>query len=339
MRVLIIGGTRFIGPYVVRRLVEEGHDVTLFHRGETVADLPGGVGYIRGDRKRLAEHRHEFERLSPDVLLDMIPFFEQDARDLSSVFQGIAPRLVAVSSSDVYRAYELARGEYAAPPIPVPMDEDAPLRRNLYPYRAQAKSTEEKNYNYEKILVERILTSEPELPVTVLRLPATYGPCDYQHRLFSYLKRMDDNRPAILLEAGLDRWTWTRGYVENVADAVALAVVSERASGRIYNVGEPDALSELEWARSIAREAGWTGEFLVLPKEKLPEQMRSDILPEHHLATDTGRIRRELDYAERINRPEALRRTIAWERSHPPEQIDPKDFDYDAEDRVMQSEG
>ena len=43
MRVLVIGGTGFIGPYVVRRLVAQGHDVAVFHRGRTQADLPSGA--------------------------------------------------------------------------------------------------------------------------------------------------------------------------------------------------------------------------------------------------------------------------------------------------------
>ena len=36
MRILVIGGTRFIGPPAVRRLVEMGHEVTVFHRGQSV---------------------------------------------------------------------------------------------------------------------------------------------------------------------------------------------------------------------------------------------------------------------------------------------------------------
>src|SRR5436190_8561175 len=84
----------------------------------------------------------------------------------------------------------------------------------------------------------------PELPGTVLRLPAVYGPGDRQHRLFPYVQRMHDGRPAILLEHGRASWRWTRGYVENVARAIALAVVQEHATGLIYNVGEAEALTE-----------------------------------------------------------------------------------------------
>jgi nucleoside-diphosphate-sugar epimerase len=44
--------------------------------------------------------------------------------------------------------------------------------------------------------------NQNEFPVTILRLPALYGPGDKRHRLFPYLKRMDDVRPAILVERG-----------------------------------------------------------------------------------------------------------------------------------------
>ncbi|MGD9140210.1 MAG: NAD-dependent dehydratase, partial [bacterium] len=53
MRVLIIGGTRFMGPRVVARLACEGHEVTVFHRGKTTAELPQGVQEVVGDRNRL----------------------------------------------------------------------------------------------------------------------------------------------------------------------------------------------------------------------------------------------------------------------------------------------
>ena len=93
--------------------------------------------------------------------------------------------------------------------------------------------------DYDKILVERVVIGEPDLPGTILRLPMIYGPGDDAHRLFPYLKRMDDGRPAILMEEVRARWRWARGYVEDVAEAVVSAVLDDRAAGRVYNVSEP----------------------------------------------------------------------------------------------------
>lgn len=185
------------------------------------------------------------------------------------------------------------------------------------------------------IVVERTIMGDPHLAGTVLRLPMVYGPRDAQHRLFEYLKRMDDGRPAILLEQGLARWRWTRGYVENVATAIALAVTDERASGQVYNVGEAEALSTADWVRRIGAAAGWGGQVVVVPGERVPDHLRPGIHTGHHLVTASARIRAELGYRESVPQGEALRRTVAWERAHPPQKIDPGQFDYAAEDIVL----
>jgi nucleoside-diphosphate-sugar epimerase len=189
--------------------------------------------------------------------------------------------------------------------------------------------------DYEKILVERVVLGEPDLPGTILRLPMVYGPRDRQHRLYEQIRRIDDGRPAIILEEGLAGWRWTRGYVEDMAAAVAVAVTDSRAAGRIYNVGEADALSMKEWVREIARIAGWTGEVIVVPKNELPEEMREQAHTEHDLVTDSSRIREELGYLEIVPREEAIARTIAWERANPPEGARDQSPDYAAEDALL----
>ena len=69
MNVMIIGGTSFIGPALVRRLVDQGNTVAVFHRGQTRAELPPSVGQILGDRRNLEQHATEFRRFSPEVVV------------------------------------------------------------------------------------------------------------------------------------------------------------------------------------------------------------------------------------------------------------------------------
>jgi nucleoside-diphosphate-sugar epimerase len=329
LRVLVIGGTRFIGPRVVKQLVEKGHDVAVFNRGETGAELPEGAGRVRGERRNLANFAGEFRRLAPDVVLDMIPMNEKEARGVVHVFEGIAQRIVAVSSGDVYRAYDRLTGRDPGPPDPVPLHEHSPLREMLYPYEGRGDD------EYEKILVEKVVKGESGLPGTVLRLPAVYGPGDYQHRLFPYLKRMDDGRPAILLSEGISSWRWTLGYVEDVAAAIVLVTVDGRAAGRTYNVGESDPLPWAERVREIGRAAGWSGEIVAVSRRRLPEHLDQGLDTDQHLFVDTSRIRRELGYEEAVSRSEALRDTVVWERRHPPAEVDFAYFDYAAEDAVL----
>ena len=333
MKILIIGGTRFIGVRVVRQLIEEGNQVTVFHRGQTQSQIPASVNQILGDRGGLSGFASEFARTAPDVVLDMICYNEQEAEILMRTFRGVARRVMVVSSMDVYRAYGCLLGLEAAPADPMPFNEDTPLRESRFPYRAQAKGPDDMAFNYDKIPVEQVVMSDPDLPGTVLRLPAVYGPGD--HRAFEHLKRMDDGRQVILLEENHARWRWTRGYVDNVAAAVALAVSDDRAAGRAYNIGEPDTLTEAEWTRSIGRAAGWQGEVVVLPKESMPEHLAAPYNFDHHLHADTSRIRQELGYAEQITRDEAIKNTVEWERAHPPDQVDAGRFNYAAEDAAL----
>lgn len=176
---------------------------------------------------------------------------------------------------------------------------------------------------------------EKDLPGTVLRLPMVYGPGDPLHRLFPILKRIDDGRTALLLDERMAQWRATRGFVENVAAAIALAATHDAAAGRVYNVGDAAAHSELSWSRAVARAAGLRGEVLVVPPEVTPRHLNPPGNTDQHWTTSTARIRSELDFAEQVSEAAALARTIEWERAHLPAQVDPARFDYAAEDAAM----
>jgi nucleoside-diphosphate-sugar epimerase len=333
MNVLIIGGTRFIGLRVARSLVEYGHKVTLFHRGQTEVDLPASVNHIHGDRRALSGFTSGFEQASPDVVLDMICYNEREASDLMQTFRGIAKRVVVASSMDVYKAYGCLLGLESGTPDTHALTESSPVRESRFPYRSHAASPDDMVYDYDKIPVEQVVMTDTTLAGTVVRLPAVYGPGD--HRAFDYLKRMSDGRRTILLEEKNARWRWTRGYVEDVARAIALAVIDDRAAGRIYNAGEPGALAESEWVECIGRAASWHGEVVTLSKESMPEHLAVPYNFDHHLRADTSRIRNELGYSELVSLDEAMRETVEWERTHPPQPVDEKRFNYAAEDEAL----
>ena len=321
MKILILGGTGLTGPFTARYLVEQGHQVTIFHRGKHQFDLPLGVNRIIGDRHKLEEFTSEFKQLAPDVVLDMLAFTRQDAEMLMRVFKGIAKRVVVPSSCDVYRVYGRLHGTEPGPVDPIPLTEDAPLREKLSIHKEE----------YEKRWVERVVMSDPNLPGTILRYPMIYGPND-GGRTFDLVKRMMDNRPVIPLDEKVARWRWSRGYAENVAWATVLAVTDEQAMDRIYNVAEPEGLSYLEWTQRVTRAAGWAGRIVVLPPGRLDVGGGNY---EHHWVVDTTRIRAELGYMEVVPQEEALRRTVEWQWANPLEKYDPKEFDYATEDTAL----
>jgi nucleoside-diphosphate-sugar epimerase len=334
MRILVIGGTGFIGPYLVRQLAGMGHHVSVLHRGLTKVDLPANE--ILGSRADL-------ETLRPDaeIVIDLILSSGAQAEAMMRTFRGRARRVIAASSIDVYRACGILHGTEEGALEPVPLTESSPLRTRLETYPPALVKMLQQTFAwldeaYDKIPVERAILGDPKLPGTILRLPMIYGPGDRLHRFHPVVQRIDHGRSVILFEEGMAAWRSPRGYVENVAAALALAAVSEKAAGRIYNVAERPAFSELEWAQQIAQSAGWQGRFVTLPKDRVPPHLVQPGNTAQHWEADSTRIREELGYREPVSLDDAIARTIAWERGNPPGPDNPYRLDYAAEDAALQ---
>jgi nucleoside-diphosphate-sugar epimerase len=340
LRVLILGGTGFLGLPIAHRLLASGHEVTVFHRGTSAVSLPKGVGFVRGDRNQLDQSAADFRDLRPDVVVDCIAFTQQQAELFVHVFREVSKRAVVLSSGDVYRANDILFGRVTGAIEPTPLSESSALRERFYPYRGmpipQAYGV---NFDdYDKILVERVALSNDDLPATVLRLPMVYGPGAHEsvkRRFFAYLKRIDDGRRAILLDERTAQWRAPWGYIDDVAEAVRLVVENEQTAGEIYNVGESDGLDIQSWIRELAAVVGWSGRIVVVDEPCPPPNISRKLNLEQHLDMDTGKIRHDLGYHETTSRGEALTKTVVWDREHPPTDVDPAQFDYVTEDAIL----
>lgn len=337
MRILAIGATGFIGPFVIQRLQQAGHSVTVFHRGKTPA--PDAVTEIIGDRNDLASHRTALEHGHFDLVIDFVLSSARQARQLMETLHGITSRVVVLSSMDTYRAWGVHLGQEPGALELLPVDEDSAVRtRPPYPPEVLKKLSQMVSWaddEYDKVPAERIVLGDNALPGTILRLPMVYGPGDYVHRFHPYLKRMDDSRPFILFSDDFAALRTPRSYVEDVAAGIVLAVNSAHVAGRIYNICEPEAFSELEWAKKISGITGWQGEFIVLPRAKTPPHLLWPYNTAQHLVVSSQRIRQEIGYCEVTNQETAFARTIAWERANPSLTI-AAPFNYEAEDAAVQ---
>ncbi|HEY2914415.1 MAG TPA: NAD-dependent epimerase/dehydratase family protein, partial [Candidatus Angelobacter sp.] len=319
MKILLIGGSGFIGPSTAAALQKGGHQVTIFHRGRTSA--PQGTEEILGDRQFLQDHQPEFRRQKFDVVVDFVLSSGRQAQQLMDTFRGIASRVVGLSSMDVYRAWGVFYNTEPGGLQDLPLTEDSELRtsRNTYPSESLKRARRVYGWideEYDKIPVEHAILGDRKLPGTILRLPMIYGPGDPAQRFHPVLKRIDDGRKQIIFADDVAAMRTPRGYVEDVGLAVVLAATSPQAAGRVYNVCEAESFGELDWARKIASATGWQGEFVVLPHDRTPQHLLWPGNTAQHLVASSERVRKELGYRELLSREEAIRRTIAWDRAN-----------------------
>jgi nucleoside-diphosphate-sugar epimerase len=318
VRVVVIGGTWFIGRAIVSRLRSDGHEVLLVHRGKSEPDeLTGpGIQHLHVDRADLAGRRADVAAFGPDAAVDVSARNGADARAaLAALPDGI--RLVAISSGDVYRAYEALHSGRQSDGLP--LTESSPVRETRH-----VDGPEFENLEIEELYLPRGATS--------LRLGAVYGPHDYQRRFEFVLRRLRGGRRRIPIGSG--GFLFSKVYVEDVAAAVGLvlAAAPDVVAGAAFNVVEAVTAPFRLFAEQILAAAGGAGagvELVGVPDHHLPADLELTGALSQHLLMDASRIRTTLGWTE-TDPAQALRASVAWHLAHPPDDWS-RDFTSDDE--------
>ncbi|MEP9347437.1 NAD-dependent epimerase/dehydratase family protein [Xanthobacter sp. KR7-225] len=282
MKVLLIGGTRFIGAHVARRLHDMGAEIVAFHRGSSSNPILPDIEHVLDPKAEypVTDFPDRLQR-DWDVVVHMVAMGKADGEAAVRAFRGRTGRLVLVSSCDVYRAYGRLTKMEPGSPDPVPLKEDAPLRSVLYPYRGMEAQLGAFAHEYDKVLAEQAVRSAADLDWTILRLPKVYGPQD------------NADLATVYGFADAPEWRWTHGYVENVAAGIATATTHSAARNAIFNVGEAVTPTMGERLALLPeRPGGW------------PQLPHFDY--GQPLVLDTRRIRRELGHVDVIDESSAM---------------------------------
>lgn len=239
-RILVIGGTRFIGRSIIRHLLESGHEVHYLHRGFSQLDISSD---------RLFEHqsnahnglyyRKLFKQYSFDFIIHTIAYKPEDLEVLFPVLQADKTPLIVISTGQVYLVTLPPKEEYT--------EED---------YHRMIMHSPEDEYNYAqweygvlKRNMEDLLTEWYQkfgISSLTLRSPVVHGERDYSYRLYSYIWRLTDDEQFLLLPSGGNP-VLSHIWVEDLAKAVG-SVVSRGFHGRqCFNISMNEKYPLTEW--------------------------------------------------------------------------------------------
>jgi len=323
LRIIVLGGTRFVGRALVHELLGANHEVLLVHRGvHEPADLPA-MPHLHVPRCELTAQRRELQEFRPDALVDVSAMTGGDA-EAALAAVSIEVRLLVVSSIDVYRAYTSVWS--GKDTDPVPLDECSVLRSAPPPDRGYVTpGYDYKPERYEKLDVEHEYL---ERGATVCRLPMVYGEHDYKRREEFILRRVRAGRRKIPVGSG--SWLWSRGCATDLAVGMRLALESDTAVGEVFNLCESHCASVRLWAEQILAAAGWEAELVSVPEETLPEDLDiTGSFSQHWLAGAT-KARELLGWVH--SPPErAVERSVRWHLEHPPTETG----DFGADDAAL----
>jgi len=297
MRTLVMGGTEFISLHLVRELLSQGHEVTVFNRGKRGDRLPAGVQTIVGDRK---DHAGLAERLKGhrfDGVFD-ITYAPTLAEDVTALLAGLpgAPHVVFISTGRVY--------DHS---LPIPYSEDTP--RNLY----------WGEYARHKITSEDLLFDRQRKgggPITIVRPTHVMGPLNTRNNETFFMDRIARDRPVLV--PGHGGWLRQFGHAEDLATAMAAMLGDPRSHGQAYNVMGEDTVTQVGFVELIAEAMRKPVTFrhfdpgLLKSFGKPGPVFGQNLVYECHAVHTTSKLRQELGIRPRYTLASALAHTWEW---------------------------
>ncbi len=312
MRIVVIGGVGHVGTYMVPRLVEAGHEVIVISRGQRQPYRPHAawrkVQMVIADRA--AEDAagifgQRVRDLRPDVVVDMICFRLESARQIAEALRGQVQHFLHCGTIWVH-----------GPTVQAPTEETQPRR----PFG---------EYGIQKAAIEAYLLDQArrgDLPATCLHPGHIVGPGwapvnpagNFNPQVFATLGRGEE---LALPNLGME--TVHHVHADDVAQAFCQAIAHWSTSvGESFHVVSPAALSLRGYAEAVA---GWFGQE---PRLKfLPwDEWRRTVSEEEARATwdhiahspncSIAKARRLIGYAPRYSSLEAVYEAVTWLLEH-----------------------
>jgi nucleoside-diphosphate-sugar epimerase len=293
-RALVLGGAGFIGVAACKELMRRGVETIAAGR----KDRPYGTftSYVAFDRADEEQLKRALEQVEPDVLLDLACYQPGEVQAVARHFKGA--RYVFVSTG----VYPNLDGRPAREDDFIPLAGDPPPALD---------------YMDGKRWCETVLARDPDLPWTVIRPPAVFGPADHTLRVAAYIQRVEDGGPLLVPSESYERQAGL-AWVKDIGYACALACdLRKDLRQKAYNAAF-EGVSLKSLIEGIARAMGKPARLHPMPFGQLPEGS-SPYGPDPRRSAGyvLDRARKELGF-EPSALEDALAETLVWYRvAHP----------------------
>jgi len=238
-KLLILGGTGFVGRILTENLLKENYDVTLFNRGKRNPDIFPGAKKITGDR--LTDDIKKIANDNWDTVIDFSCMFPDNLDEITDMLKRKAGRYIFVSTASVY---PMDDAEFWK----LPVSEDAPI---LHCMPEQRKDEDVlSTYGNKKAECERVLLGKPWLDSVIFRPGLIYGRYDPTDRFYYWLYKVKTQDKILIPDNGKDKCT--NSYSEDFAQLINCAIDADKHN-KVYNAVTQPAVSIKEYLDTASR--------------------------------------------------------------------------------------
>lgn len=312
MRILVIGGTRFIGVYLTKQLVEAGHDVVLFNRGNNPPPVEG-VGQIHGDRTDAEQLTSALANESFDAIFDNNGRKLGDTQPLADLFKGKVKHFVYVSSAGVY------------------------LKSDQMPH-IEGDAVDPESRHRGKYETEEYLAQQ-EIPFTSVRPTYIYGPGNYNPIEGWFFDRIVRDRPIPIPGSGMQ--ITQLGHCGDLAKAMVAVLGNPNAVGQVYNVSGERYVTFDGVARACAVAAGKDPEAVKLvhydPKAFDFGKKKAFPLRSQHFFCAIDKALTDLDWEPEFDLISGLK--DSYQNDYLANDGDKAEVDFSLDDRILEAVG
>jgi len=293
MKILVLGGTYFIGRKLTKKLLEDEFDVTLLNRG-TRGNVFPGIETLIADRHDAEKMKTVLRGKEYDAVVDVSGYTRDDTAMAFDSLRGRIGQYIYLSSAAVYAPVSGRR----------PFSEDDAKRRTPLG----------NEYGYKKWQAEEFLWQEDGKDgcrTTAIRPTYVYGPHDYSRR-FRYIFEQAENRRPILVRGDGENMIQP-GYVDDLAEAIVKMAGNPAAYGEAFNISGAETVSVRQLVREAAGVLGAEANIAYLNED---EKTDSEFLafPAFDYFVDSGKAKDFLGIIPKMGLAEGLEKTAEWWR-------------------------